>query len=80
MQCLFALIVLFVFVVAALVGTSAIKMPQWARSLDQYSDEERAVYAGALLGPTCFFFFLLLIAGVLQMRREATVGVARGAV
>ncbi|KAK9802378.1 hypothetical protein AB5N19_08187 [Seiridium cardinale] len=69
-QCLFALALILIFTMAILVGASAISLPQWAKNLDQYSDEERPARAGALLGCVCLLFILFFGAGLLQMRRE----------
>lgn len=79
-QCLFALALLLIFAVAVLVGASAIKLPQWARNLDQYPPEQRSAYAGGLLGCVCVVFILFFGAGLLQMRREAATGTSRVAV
>lgn len=73
-QCLFALALLLIFGTAILVGTGAINMPQWAKSLDQFSEGDRPLRAGALLGCVCLVFFLFIAAGILQMRRESRGG------
>lgn len=69
-QCLFAIVIILVFAAAVLVGAGAIKLPQWAKSLDQYTDEERTGPAIGLLGCVCLLFILLFGVGLLQMRRE----------
>jgi len=71
LQCLFAVALLLIFAVTILVGTGAIKLPQWTKSLDQYPPDIRSGYAGGLLGCVCVLFVVFLGAGLAQMRREA---------
>lgn len=71
---LFTVVVLFIFALTFLVQGGAIKLPQWAKSLDQGPPETRAEQAGAMVACVIVLFVLFFCWASYQLVKEARMG------
>ncbi|KAI0599221.1 hypothetical protein F4775DRAFT_591669 [Biscogniauxia sp. FL1348] len=70
LQAVFALIIFTIFILAFVIQSGGIVLPQWAETWQGVSPDLIPEYAGALLGSICVIAGLCTIAGVIIVRSE----------
>ncbi|KAI5924223.1 hypothetical protein F4810DRAFT_709941 [Camillea tinctor] len=71
MQAVFALIIFIIFILAFVIQSGGIVLPQWAKTWQGVSPDLIPEYAGALLGAVCVVGGLCAAAGIMLIRSEA---------